>query len=82
MKMPRWGLAALAAVIIAVLAYPLLFPQESGQELTFSEFRAEVEAGNVESLEYNNNNGDISGELTGDRGVHHHRPGPSLRRRP
>src|SRR5690606_30779636 len=63
-RMPRWGLVALGILLLAVLAWPLLSPQSDANEITFSELRQELEAGNVESLEYNNNNGHITGEYT------------------
>ena len=66
--MPRWALVLIGAVLLLVVAWPLLAPDDGGESISFSEFMAEVEAGNVESVEINNNNGKISGEFDDDRG--------------
>jgi cell division protease FtsH len=59
----------IAAVLIGLVAYPLLAPARNGEEITFEELRKEVEAGNIESVEYDNETGDMSGQYTDeDRG--------------
>jgi cell division protease FtsH len=57
----------IAAVLIGLVAFPLLSSTPSGDEITFEELRKEVEAGNVESIEYNNDTGDISGEYADEQ---------------
>ncbi|MEX2626934.1 MAG: ATP-dependent zinc metalloprotease FtsH [Ilumatobacteraceae bacterium] len=77
--MPRWVIWVLAGVLLATFLIPNLLPSDEGDEISYSEFIAEVEAGRVESVTINNGNGEISGEFTdgeafrtvggGDRGL-------------
>jgi cell division protease FtsH len=76
---PRWVLWVLAGLLLATILVPSLLPDDNGDELTYSEFIAAVEAGDVASIEINNSNGRISGEFEdgteftttggGDRGL-------------
>ena len=62
---PRWLLWVVAGVLLATVFVPSLLPDNGGNELDYTEFRAEVEAGNVTSVEVNRTSGKISGELVG-----------------
>jgi cell division protease FtsH len=53
----------LIGALFALLLGPMLFTQDEGERIEFYEFLELVEAGEVETVEYNNNNGSISGEL-------------------
>ncbi len=69
----------IAGLLLATILVPSLLPDDEGQELSYTEFIQEVEAGNVASVEINNGNGGISGEFEdgtkftstggGDRGL-------------
>jgi cell division protease FtsH len=53
----------IAGVLLATIFVPSLLPGDSGNELTYTEFREKVEAGEVQSVEVNRTSGKISGEL-------------------
>jgi cell division protease FtsH len=61
--MPRWTIFVLVGVLLAFALGPVLFAEEQGERIEFYEFLEQVEAGEVATVEYNNNNGAISGEL-------------------
>jgi cell division protease FtsH len=61
---PRWLLWVIAGVLLATIFVPSLLPDDSGNELNYSEFREKVVAGDVRSVEVNRTSGKISGELT------------------
>ncbi|MGY6500917.1 MAG: ATP-dependent zinc metalloprotease FtsH [Acidimicrobiales bacterium] len=65
-RLPRWSIWVLAAVLLSIVAFPLLFPSEDGERLEFFEFRQLVAEGEIASVEYNNNNGRITGDFTND----------------
>ena len=56
--LPRWSFWVLAGVLAAALLLPALLGGSEGEEITYAEFLDAVEAGNVESIEWNNNNGE------------------------
>ena len=62
--LPRWSIWVLVAVMAGALLLPNLWPRESGEELTYTEFIEQVNAGKVESIEINNDTGSISGTFT------------------
>jgi cell division protease FtsH len=62
---PRWLLWVVAGVLLATVFVPSLLPDNSGNELDYTEFRDEVVAGNVTSVEVNRTSGKIEGELEG-----------------
>jgi cell division protease FtsH len=62
--MPRWAVLVLIGLVFAVLLGPLLFERGEGERIEFYEFLELVEQGDVAEVQYNNNNGAISGELT------------------
>ncbi len=58
----------LLGVVALALVLPSFWPSDSGTELTYTEFIAEVREGNVESVVISNNSNSITGELTnGDK---------------
>ncbi|MFP3906205.1 MAG: ATP-dependent zinc metalloprotease FtsH [Acidimicrobiales bacterium] len=61
-RMPRWTIWVLIGALLAVLVFPMLAPSDDGEHIEFHEFLEQVEAGEIASVEYDNNNGDISGE--------------------
>jgi cell division protease FtsH len=60
---PRWVIWVLAGLLLATVLVPSLLPDQSGEQLSYTEFMAEVEAGRVASVEINNGSGKISGEF-------------------
>ncbi len=54
----------LLAVIVMSFAVPRLFPADSGEKISFSEFITQVEAGKVKTAKLSNESNRISGELT------------------
>jgi len=59
----RWLAWVALLVILGTLILPGLFSEESSETVTYSEFLDQVDAGAVVTVEINNNNGDITGEL-------------------
>ncbi|MEO1063103.1 MAG: ATP-dependent zinc metalloprotease FtsH [Actinomycetota bacterium] len=60
---PRWSIWVLIGVVLASLALPTLFASDDSTSIDYTEFLDEVRAGNVDTFEFNNNNGRISGEF-------------------
>ncbi|CAB4549458.1 MAG: ATP-dependent zinc metalloprotease FtsH [Actinobacteria bacterium] len=60
---PRWTLPVMIAVLVAMFVLPRFWPSETGDKLTYTEFIALVEAGDVKSVVVNNTNNRITGEL-------------------
>ena len=60
---PRWTLPVMVAVLVAMFVLPRFWPTEEGDQLTYTEFIALVEKGNVKSVVVNNTNNRITGEL-------------------
>ena len=59
----RWLAWVALLVILGTLILPGLFGDDSSEAITYAEFLDQVAAGAVVTVEINNNNGDISGEL-------------------
>ena len=59
----RWLAWAALLVILGTLILPGLFNDDTSEAITYAEFLDQVAAGTVLTVEINNNNGDISGEL-------------------
>jgi cell division protease FtsH len=59
----RWLAWIALLVILGTLILPGMFSQDESESITYSQFLDEVSAGTVLSVEINNNNGDITGEL-------------------
>ena len=73
--MPRWGLWALLGLTLSILLIgPLLSGAGDPDKIAYSDFMAQVRDGKVESVEIDNTNGSITGELDRRRRVPHHRP--------
>ena len=76
---PRWTMWVLLGVVAVALLLPSLWPNESGEKLSYTDFMTQVRDGNVESVVINNSSNTITGTLTdgseftstggGDRGV-------------
>jgi cell division protease FtsH len=62
--LPRWSFWILGAVLLAALLFPMALGGTEGEELSYGEFLTEVRAGNVESIEWDNNDGSIEGKFT------------------
>ncbi|MYI56826.1 MAG: AAA family ATPase, partial [Acidimicrobiia bacterium] len=61
----RWLAWVALLVILGTLILPGLFNDDTSEAITYAEFLDQVAAGAVVTVEINNNNGDISGELVG-----------------
>jgi len=59
----RWLAWVALLVILGTLILPGLFSDDTTEAITYAEFLDQVAAGAVVTVEINNNNGDISGEL-------------------
>ena len=63
--LPRWGLWALLGLTLSVLLIgPLLSGAGDPDKIAYSDFMDQVRDGKVESVEIDNTNGSITGELT------------------
>ena len=60
----RWSIYLLVLVLLGVLFLPQLLSSESGEELTWAEFKTRLVEDGVVEATYNNNTGKVSGELT------------------
>jgi ATP-dependent Zn protease len=59
-KNPKWGWIALAAVLVlAFVASQVINPSESGESPTFSQFLDDLEAGEVESVVIDSEDGTL-----------------------
>ena len=61
--MPKWAVWVLVAVAAALIVGPRLWPTSSATEVTYTEFLALVEKGDVRTITINNLSNVISGEL-------------------
>ncbi len=61
----RWLAWVALLVILGTLILPGMFSDDTSEAITYAEFLDQVAAGAVVTVEINNNNGDISGELAG-----------------
>jgi len=61
--MPKWGLWVLLGLTLMVVVLPSLVGGTAGEEISYSEFMAQVRDGDVERVEIDNTNGSIDGEL-------------------
>src|SRR3546814_17502760 len=62
--MPKWGLWVLLGLTLMVVVLPSIIDTSSKDEISYSEFMAQVRDGDVESVKIDNTNGDITGELS------------------
>lgn len=63
---PRWGWWIIGFVALGALLVPSLWPSNDGDSLTYTEFIAEVQSGNIATADINTGSGKISGEKTND----------------
>jgi cell division protease FtsH len=59
--LPRWSFWILGGVLAMALLLPNLMSEPTGEELSYANFLEEVRDGNVESIEWDNNDGSIKG---------------------
>jgi len=62
-SLPRWSIWVLAGVILAVLVLPTFMNRTDRQDINYSDLLARVQQGQVEEIDWNNNDGSITGEL-------------------
>ncbi|HEU4841646.1 MAG TPA: ATP-dependent metallopeptidase FtsH/Yme1/Tma family protein, partial [Ilumatobacteraceae bacterium] len=60
---PRWTIWVLGGVVLLAVVLPSLWPNDSGQELSYTTFMEQVRDGNVESVVINNSSGAITGKF-------------------
>ncbi len=60
---PRWSLWVLIGVLLLGFLLAGFFPTSQRKDVTYSQFREKVIAGDVTKIEIDNNNGSITGEL-------------------
>jgi cell division protease FtsH len=58
---PRWSIWVLLGLVAAAFLLPTLFSTSEGKDLQYSQFLDQVQADNVKSIDWNNNNGHIIG---------------------
>jgi cell division protease FtsH len=63
--MPKWGLWVLLALTLVIILSSSLATGDAGKKVSYSSFMSEVRDGNVDTVEVDNTNGSISGELDG-----------------
>jgi cell division protease FtsH len=61
---PRWSIWVLLGLVAAAFLLPTLFSASEGRDIQYSELLAEVQKDNVKSIEWNNDNGHITGEFS------------------
>ncbi len=61
---PRWALPVILAVLVGLLLFNQLWPSDDGENLSYTEFIAKVEADQVAEFTLTNGSNTISGELT------------------
>ncbi|MEA2345839.1 MAG: cell division protease FtsH, partial [Thermoanaerobaculia bacterium] len=62
-SLPKWSLWVLLGVAAAALLIPTLFSSDSGKSIPYSEVIAKSTSDQVKSIDWNNTDGAISGEL-------------------
>ena len=60
---PKWAIWLLAAVVVAFLAVSTLNKGPQGKKLSYSDFMTDVAAGKVQSIQFDNSSGEITGKL-------------------
>ncbi len=61
--MPKWGLWVLLGLTLMIVVLPSLLASDDQQVISYSTFMEQVREGEVERIEIDNTDGDISGEL-------------------
>ena len=65
---PRWGLWVFVGLMVAALLLPGLLGGDDSTDVEYSEFMQSVREDEVESIEFDNTNGNISGTYVDDGG--------------
>jgi cell division protease FtsH len=60
---PKWAIWVFLGLLAGALLIPMLLSKKGGEDITYSQFRTEVQNGTVDSITVNNNTGGISGTL-------------------
>ncbi|MEY2458230.1 MAG: cell division protease FtsH [Acidimicrobiaceae bacterium] len=60
---PRWSIWVLLGLVAAAFLLPTLFSTSEGTSLEYSQFLDQVRADNVKNIDWNNDNGHITGEF-------------------
>src|SRR4030081_848297 len=60
---PRWSIWVLLGLVAAAFLLPTLFSTSEGKDIQYSQFLDFVAADNVKSIDWNNDNGHISGQF-------------------
>src|SRR5437763_4445784 len=60
---PRWSIWVLLGLVAAAFLLPTFFSTSEGTDLQYSQFLTEVQNGNVKSIEWNNDDGHITGQF-------------------
>ncbi|HEX6165672.1 MAG TPA: ATP-dependent metallopeptidase FtsH/Yme1/Tma family protein, partial [Acidimicrobiales bacterium] len=63
-QLPRWAIWVLAGALVSMFLLPSLLPSDSGDDIAYSDLRAQVAEDKVESITWSNNGGDITGTFT------------------
>src|SRR6476469_1168404 len=61
---PRWMIPVLLAAVVLFIAVPRVWPSDAGSKITYSQFMAKVNAGDVESVTIDKGSGTIHGTTT------------------
>jgi len=67
---PKWAIWVFLGLLAGALLIPMLLSKRGGEDITYSQFRSEVQDGNVDSITVNNNTGGISGTLNSGKQFH------------
>jgi cell division protease FtsH len=68
--MPKWGLWVLLGLTLVIVVSSSLASTTDKEKISYSAFMAEVRDGKVDTVEVDNTNGGISGELTNGKAFH------------
>ncbi len=61
--LPKWSIALLVVVVVGALAATQFWPSSNASNLKYSQFLAQVDAGNVKDITIDNGSRSISGDL-------------------
>ncbi len=67
---PKWAIWVFLGLLAGALLIPMLLSKKGGEDITYSQFRTEVQNGNVDAITVNNNTGAISGTLNSGKQFH------------